>query len=347
MKKFLLVGGSLFFTISCFAQQPCIREARGVYDDGRLHELPALLEDCINGSNFSKQEKVEAYRLLTLSYIYSDEPEKADEAMLSLLKSDPEFVLNEAVEPDEFIALYKTFRTDPIFRFGVKLGVNASRPSAISANTTNDQNDPSARSHYETQFSFRSALSVEIPLNKSFTLNPELVFSINSFNTITPQYQDNSSIDARETQAYFELPVLLQYSIINKPKFKTYISAGPVPAFMSTAETTIDRAITDEASASARGLDIIDLRNRINLSAGLAAGVKVKIGPGFYIFEVRYNHGFTNLSKQDQAFLPLGNDADQSLVWDTRYADSEFKLNTFTINVFGYVFNQYKPKKLR
>jgi len=86
-----------------------IRLATSVYEQGRLHELPDLLKNCLN-SGFTQQERVTAYKLLTLSYIYLEEPEKADESMLKLLETNPYFEINAAVDPAEFIALYNTFR---------------------------------------------------------------------------------------------------------------------------------------------------------------------------------------------------------------------------------------------
>src|SRR6187549_1035341 len=67
-----------------------LRLARSTYEQGRLHEIPALLAKCLAGG-FSQQEKVEAYKLLCLSYIYLEEPQKADEAMLNLLRTDHYF----------------------------------------------------------------------------------------------------------------------------------------------------------------------------------------------------------------------------------------------------------------
>ncbi|MEQ8423852.1 MAG: hypothetical protein RIA63_04020, partial [Cyclobacteriaceae bacterium] len=94
-----------------------LRLARSTYEQGRFHEIPALLESCLRGGdgNFTKQESVEALRILTLSYIYQEEPEQADVAMLRLLNTDHYFEVNENVDPAEFTALYATFRTDPVF----------------------------------------------------------------------------------------------------------------------------------------------------------------------------------------------------------------------------------------
>jgi len=99
----LILAGVLIFLVAAesIAQTACtqtLRRARTVYDEGRIQEMESLLESCIK-SGFTDEERTEAYRLLILSYLYLDEPEKADEAMLALLKDNPQFAINERVDP--------------------------------------------------------------------------------------------------------------------------------------------------------------------------------------------------------------------------------------------------------
>src|SRR3954465_3021621 len=114
MKKLLpLIMFSCTLPYCLSAQSSCtqtLRSARSVYDQGRLQELPDLLEGCLK-NGFSVQEKVQAYKLLTLAYIYLEEAAKADAAMLALLNTDHYFEINLTTDPAEFVALYKTFRT--------------------------------------------------------------------------------------------------------------------------------------------------------------------------------------------------------------------------------------------
>jgi hypothetical protein len=46
-----------------------LRLARSVYENGRLHELPDLMKDCLGKTEWTTQERVDAYKLLTLAYI--------------------------------------------------------------------------------------------------------------------------------------------------------------------------------------------------------------------------------------------------------------------------------------
>src|SRR5688500_5368778 len=63
----LSVGGYAHAQSTC-AQT--LRLAQSIYDQGRLHELPQLLDNCLKENQFNDEEKVNAYKLLTLTYIY-------------------------------------------------------------------------------------------------------------------------------------------------------------------------------------------------------------------------------------------------------------------------------------
>src|SRR5450755_433500 len=173
MKKILFLSVIVvFFAREVSAQitscAQTLRLARSTYEQGRLHELPDLLKSCLE-SGFTTTEKVEAYKWLTLAYIYLEEPEKADEMMLNILQTDHYFEINESVDPAEFIALYNTFRTKEIYRLGLKLGANASQPNLISSN-----NASTASSKYQYGFGFSGSIVGEIPFYKKLTFNPEI-----------------------------------------------------------------------------------------------------------------------------------------------------------------------------
>src|SRR5688572_25378458 len=97
-----------------------LRTVRATYEQGRLYELPELMKKCLE-SGFSDAEKVEAYKILVLAYIYLEEPQKADDAMIQLLHADPIYK-PVGTDPAEFKNLFKKFRTKALFRIGLRLG---------------------------------------------------------------------------------------------------------------------------------------------------------------------------------------------------------------------------------
>ncbi|MCI0751280.1 MAG: hypothetical protein L0Y35_05545, partial [Flammeovirgaceae bacterium] len=154
-----------------------LRLARATYEQGRLHEIESQLRPCLE-TGFTKDEKqlkVEGYKLLCLSYIYLEEPAKADEAMLSILKTDPDFQINPAVDPAEFAGLYRTFRSKSIFSVGLMAGPNVTFPYVLENYAVGGP--ASGQGKYTAKVSFQLGLVFEKHFKGKFTAAPEISFS--------------------------------------------------------------------------------------------------------------------------------------------------------------------------
>lgn len=338
---FYLIIPLVYAAQSAQAQSTCaqtLRTARTVYDQGRLHELPALLESCLR-QGFTKQEQVEAYKLLTLAYIYLEEPAKADQSILGLLRTDPYFELNEASDPAEFIALYKTFRTTPIYRFGAKLGVNASSPNVTGRVYAID----GLRAEYTPAVNFQVASTFEIPVNQKITLNPEVYFFMRSFNYTSHVSLENNlenTSDGQEKQSWISLPVTVQYALFPS-RVNPYISLGIATDYLLASQISLNNIRVNANTTPEQSETITERRNRIIVSAIASAGIKLKLGGGFVVSEIRYLYGLMPVNDPTTAF-----DVNEKLLFDKGYADSEFSVNSMSISA-GYIFNVFKPKKLR
>ncbi|HEY8402508.1 MAG TPA: hypothetical protein VIK89_14670, partial [Cytophagaceae bacterium] len=97
-----------------------LKKAQNTYDQGRIFEIADMLQPCIE-NGFTKEEKTSAYYLLTLTYLYFNEREKAEKAMLEFLKLNPEYEIKN--DPAEFVNLYNSFRTTPAFLIGGRAGI--------------------------------------------------------------------------------------------------------------------------------------------------------------------------------------------------------------------------------
>ena len=342
MRRTLLALAVLLSSVGFVArgQSTCaqtLRLAQSIYEQGRLHELPHLLESCLK-EDFTDEEKVNAYKLLTLTHIYLEEPEKAEEMMLALLRTDPEFKVNDAVDPAEFVALYKTFRTYPVYRIGGKLGGVAAAPSITSADYVDD-----GANEYTYNFGFSGIISAEIPmgvrLNK-LTLNPELAFQLLSFDGTNSGADPVKVTEATETQAWVSMPVSMQYSLYEKGITHVYASGGISADYLLSSSVKIFSDRGDENSTvSENTYGVTPQRHKFNAGLILSAGYKRKIGKGFLIFEARYKMGL----------MPLLGKADtyenEILVYNYHYVDGIFKVHSLTFSA-GYVINRYNPKKL-
>ncbi len=325
-----------------------LRLARSTYEQGRLHEIPGLVEKCLQGG-FTQDERVEAYKLLCLSYIYLEDPQKADEAMLNLLRTDNYFEIRPETDPAEFVALYRTFRTDPIYRIGLKMGANATIPDVVDFLPANDLS-----SEYDFGFAFQAGIAADIPLTAmsgKLTVHPELALIMRNFkytnegtfNDATPEgdpFTRHYETNGVERHTWISLPVSVQYRLFDR-KVQPYVSLGLSGDYLLSARNTFLRTKEDATSLDEQSIDLMNSRRRVNVSGILSAGVKVKVTGGFAVAEIRYVRSLANVNDPESIFTnfdrvnPTGG-----------YVDGLFKINALQFTI-GYMYNRFNPKKIK
>ena len=357
--KFVLFG--FFLSMCClvggYAQtSSCaqtLRLARSTYEQGRLHEIPGLLENCLNAgrNGFNEQERIDALKILTLTYIYLEEPQKADQAMLQLLDTDHFYEVNENVDPAEFVALFRTFRTDPVFSIGLKFGANATYPTAtknyfVGANARN-------KGEYSPGINIQYGLSFEKELfgkGSKWIAAPEIISSNHSFGyaneslTISDKTGEAYSfIDGNFKQSRLDLNLLVQYKLykeddpIAKPKFYLLFGAGPSLLLKYTAQ--IETQLPQEGSVvTGPSIDMKDTYHTMDYNGWLGGGVKFKFGDIYLNADVRYKHGFKNLSNGGMRSNP-------EAVFDYGFVSNDIRQSSVMVNI-GFIYPYFIPKKI-
>lgn len=318
-----------------------LRLARSIYENGRLHELPELMKDCIGKTEWSTQERVDAYKLLTLSYIYLEEPEKADEMMLNILNADPEFKPNDNIDPAEFVALWRTFRTEPVYRLGVKAGANTTSPNVHSYTPLNEGTE-----NYDYGFGFQAGFTGEIAIfNDLLFLNPELYYNIKSFKVNNSFFEGDQNTTGSVKLSWISLPVSVQYPLpIGRDKIDTkwtpYVSGGISFDYLLGVKTDLTTEINDQSdvATTTTGSEAKLQYASFNFAPIISAGVKGKVKKAEIVAEIRYNFGVATIFDKQKLY------ESQSEVFGNKFVHGPFSLNTLSVS-FGYLMNKYIPRK--
>ncbi|MGE0772779.1 MAG: porin family protein [Cyclobacteriaceae bacterium] len=357
MVRNILVGLSLL--LACrysYAQtSTCaqtLRLVRSTYELGRFHEIPGLLEKCLQRGegNFTKQEKVEALKILTLAYLYSEDPEQADQAMLELLKTDHFFEINENVDPAEFTALYRTFRTKPLFAIGLKFGANASLPVGLRNFYVGAEGGGVGEYSigYNIQYgaSFEKALFTGLKDTIRWTIAPELIFSSHQFSQSNERYtvsdETGESFSRGEyihSLSRINLNALLQYRFSTSSVVNPYIMAGGAISAVTKAQLQADTQFPEVGSVeTGASIDFTDSYNTFDYAAIVGAGVKYKFGEIYLSADVRYQYGLSNVIDGAARFNP-------EAAMDRGYVPNDHTLSNLVVNI-GFVWPYFKPRKL-
>lgn len=316
-----------------------LRLARSVYENGRLHELEGLLDGCVKADQWTTQERVDAYKLLTLAYIYMEEPEKADAMMLSILQTDPEFRPNNNIDPAEFVALWSTFRTEPVYRLGVKIGANATQPNVHSYTPLNEGTE-----NYKYGYGFQAGVAGEIGIfNGKFILNPELYFQSKAFNIKNTFFEGDQTTTGSVAMKSISLPVSVQYALPfgqkadGSNKWTTYVGLGLATDFLLSVSTNLGTTVTDQSPVSTSSTEKIQYKS-FNFAPILSAGAKWKVKKAEIVTEVRFNYGASTIFNKQKLY------DSQSEVFGNKFVHGPFSLNTLSISA-GYLLNKYIPRK--
>ena len=228
-RLYFLILGSVVSVTTAFSQSSnCTQTLRLItttYEQGRLHELPAIADGCLaapSGKGFTDVEKKAVYRYLTLAYIYLEEPEKADESMLKFLETEHFYVPNSSVDPAEFIALYKKFRTKPVFRYGFKFGLGVTQPGVLKYYNIGSTAGGQGKYGLSSGFNFWLMFEKDI-INDKFVFAPEMGYVSRSYSyTNGSLAKSDKNLDSAISnqqfvisQAWFDVNAIVQYKLEN------------------------------------------------------------------------------------------------------------------------------------
>lgn len=359
MRSLLFLALILVGALECIAQNcaQTLRLARSTYDQGRLHDLPKLMEGCLNPNNadrFTKQELVEAYKLLTMGYLYLEEPLKADSSMIGVLTADHFFEPNESVDPAEFIGLYKTFRTKPIFSWGLKGGMNLTQPNMMSnyyvGGNAKGTGQTTGKISYQIGGVFEKPLFQQWKgsIWRRFALAPEVLYlsrAIDYANTPFIDYINGTDPSSQtshrysESQSWIDLNLMAQFRLRPKSKFDPFVAVGPGFGYLlsSTVQANTTRGTTGNVVSGAN-IDLTNSYKKLVYSVLVGAGARYKVGTLYLTLELRYQYGLVNIVNADTR-----NNAELAL-------DYVSTLNDYSINNIGLMLGVsvpvFKPQKL-
>ena len=344
---------SLFATNALAQEERCtqnLEEAQLRYDEGRIQDVEPLVLNCLETNVFDKAQSVQALRLLILSAIFQHRDEQADDMMLDLLQTDHEFVPDEALDPVDFINLYNSYRTKPIFSLGIKGGQNWSFNDVQQMHTVGQQG---WKKEYSIINGLQAGLLFEYEFKPRWILYPEIHYSQKRYTKeeIFMGIVSNTEISTskiEEVMNWIELPVSVQYIFTNSAKFKPYAFAGGAVTYLISAEYPGDNTIRERLGTGSSQVQLATIitkndRNRLNFNALGGAGIKLKVGEGYFTVEARFNYQLTTLTVDGNGLTATDEPDLAHGLWE--WYDS-FKQHSALI-MLGYTLNIYNPEKLQ
>ena len=340
---YILTAIILFSPLNLDAQEAgsCaekLQTAQSMFDRGQVDQVAGLLKDCLK-SGFNREESLLAYKLIIQTYLFEDQLDKADSAMLDFLRRNPEYKLSET-DHSSFVHLYNTFQVDPLVQISLRLGTNLPFTTFVSLKPVDDS-APDAQ-YSAGALNFYGGAEAKFRLTSRFDINVEGAFSMITFSK-KDKIMDIGTAHYNERQSRIEVPVSVSYNIKTFGLFTPYVRLGAGPAFLISSVATASFSKADVNGQDISGPDINRKDARIALDIfGLAgAGFKVKTRGGYFFTEVRSNMGVFNQTKREDV---LSETHSSSELNGYHQADDDFNINTLNFSI-GYTQIFYKPFK--
>ncbi len=316
------------FTFVGKAQDDCVvklNEAEKLYEEGKIEKIPEMLASCIE-NGFNKENKIAALRLLTLVYLFDDNQMKAENSLLNLLKENPEFKTNQAIDPVEFTRLYNSFNTTPIFSLGIVLGVNKAKPWIKNDFSTTDL----AKTKYQSNgFGFNAGLRGVYHLNNQWDIILEPAIATNSY-SFNEQSSEVTNTLAEESMTYIDFPVFASYVFHKYHNFSIYAEAGAIYGMYLSSSFSGILTFIDNTNPNYEGpsVNTAENRNKYLAMGSIGVGTKFKISQGNLALNLRYKFGLNNVVYSSDPRKAI-----QSILTDYMHVDDAYSISNFSISI--------------
>jgi hypothetical protein len=346
--KFILplTGLLLFINSSIFGQNECsaqLQEARKYYDLGMIEDIPKLLAPCME-DGFTRMQKIEAYKLIILAYLFDDNQFEAEKTMVEFLKKFPEYEIIPN-DPVEFVYLFESYRTTSVFSFGLTAGFNLTDPRIIEPYTVFDLSNVTLKNNMKPGFQIGAGVGGY--LSKQILLNVEFYFSSAKYSfTDDLRIKLYDGPNAINTVTYteklykIEIPVSVTYEFSIK-KIHYYLRVGLSAARVTGVTGQPSLTYSDKLPPfTGENLDMSSYRKVMLYSGIIGVGMRYNVPRGVVMVDLRSGLGLNNIVLRDKRY-------DNHAVTDKfYYLDDDFSLNTLSLSV-SYYFSFFKPKKQR
>ncbi len=345
----------LLFSVSLYGQnsvldcEQILIQADDEFNAGRFYGIPALLKPCLDKNDFTNEQRVRAYLILTQAYLILDDPIAADDSYLKLLKADPEYVANPGRDPIDVYYLSKKFTSTPVFTPHVRIGLNTSLVRTIYGNNTSGL--PVDRKNIP-RVGMQFGGGIDWNINNHWSICAEGNYSYKTFKqerkgyfSANDQPSDNQVI--LEKQNWIDIPMYVKYAD-DSGKIRPFGYAGFAINLLVSSngpDWLLENVSSDGSSKDATGAaeNLTHKRNFVNRSLVIGGGAKYKIGKDFVYADLRYMAGLSNLTKQETNYYDKEGNFDPAVA-RYAYASDLFRLDNISIS-FGYIHPIYNPRK--
>jgi hypothetical protein len=308
-----------------------LKSAGMSFEQGEYDGTIALLKGALRECNLDKTEKIEAHKLLILSYFKVDNLEAADNAAADIMKIDPYYKPDKFKDDSKLSALFDKYKPVPMLRIGFTAGFNRTRVDVENYYSI-VHNDAEKFSEYNSKTGFQLGVTAEYKAYNRLWVGAGAKFRQSQYEHIIDSVE-NATVNYNEKLSYIDVPVTIKYYLTEKT-INPYVFAGASFSFMTNALGTTERGEQKDI------VNRIDYRNTFMFGIHGGAGVTYRI-KGMDLFAgLNYVYYPDNVNKEGTRYADLVN------VFKYYNLDNDFRMDNWQFNLGIHYSILYKNQKM-
>jgi hypothetical protein len=314
------------------AQDVCddiITQARKEYEKGQFQQLIDDLKNC-KKLGVDKVTLWQSYKLIAMSYLQLNNPEKARLAAIKMLEANPQYKPSRLNDEKEFIHLIKSIPVIPRFTLTISGIYGLTFTSVHVINSFNVTDMPKS---YNGRSGFDAGILMDYYFSKHIAMQAGLFTAKYKYNFKYEQMDFGSVTTGSEHLNYFEFPLLFKYTA-GEGKLQPYIQLGAFYGYLNT--DYLNLSITDDQGMVTNSKDnaVKDLRKKSNWGLLYGLGISYKLVSGSLFLDYRLMNGLTNIYKTE---ISRYRNNHQDLMFNYYFIPDDLRLNNSVISA-GYSF---------
>lgn len=334
MKPYILFAFlNLLSSLLSAQTDTCIRNLKNAaadYEQSYYDQAITVLKNTLKECDLSKQDQIQANKLLILCYIAIDNLEEANHAAVTIMKIDPQYMPDKFKDDPRLSSLFDKFKPEPTFSAGISGGINFPMIDVLNTYSVVHADDKPGLANYDSRASFQIQAEIQKRAFKNLWVELGLQFRNTEYNHTLDSIQ-GYTIDYSENLNYYDIPLSLKFYLLSGA-LQPYLQAGADFSFLGRALSITTRSDQKDL------VDRTALRDNFQVGYLGSAGVSYTINAFRLSGNIRYTYFPDLVNKNGTRY------SDDINLYKYYYIDDDFKMNNIQMNIGASYILSYRIK---
>lgn len=333
-----VLSAQLMKIVDCSVQ---LEQAIAAFDQEKYDEVPPLLSYCADRdlreySNLKKSQRLQANRMLVISYLALGDQLGAKTIMTDLLEEFPGYNLSNS-DPPEFQTLYDQFEINPARSLEFSIGATSSFFDLQTLYTFSGNPATNEMPQYTGERGISLGINGQFELLGKLYLYSGIQYRTNHFK-FREEVRGRVFLTTEEKQQLLGIPLGLRY-YFDLGKVSIFPDASLAANFLLSANADFSgEDLNAERNLAENNYDLRFLRQQQLWSGAIGLGIHIPTAAKSLGIVVKYHSSFGPFTQANSTSFELSR--------DYNFLENEVTYDYLSVHLF-FRLNDYKLKKIK